>query len=321
MEFWRHLWSGEGFMPRRYCGIWDPSLISLHVVSDVTIWLAYLWIPLVMLWAFLGHRKALRFHRPTLLILLLYVVFITACGWTHFFDALMFYNPVYRINGLLRALTAAASLATAVSLVRLVPLVITAPVTILAQQGTMRQQFAWLRDILDGVTAGRLRLCETTDDLPRPLGAEPMFVTVTDSEHLGRVRRLVQKLAREAGFAPVRTYDLVTAAHEAAMNALKHGGSAAQVRGYAAADAVQVWIEDAGPGIPLDQLPISTLKQGYSTAGTAGQGWFMILSFVEKTYLRTGSGGTLVVLEMTRATQPDVVPFGFGVGGDIAAAA
>ncbi len=47
----------------------------------------------------------------------------------------------------------------------------------------------------------------------------------------------------------------------------------------------------------------------------------MILSFVEKSYLRTGPGGTQVVLEMERDRRPGVVPFALGVGGDIAAAA
>ena len=93
-----------------------------------------------------------------------------------------------------------------------------------------------------------------------------------------------------------------------------------KVRGYARADAAQVWVEDAGSGILLGRLPIATLKQGYSTAGTAGQGWFLILSFVDEAYLRTGPGGTQVVLEMERVSRAKPVPFALGVGGDITAA-
>lgn len=316
MEFWQKLWSGQGFMPRRSCGLWDESLISLHVVSDVVIWLAYLWIPLVMLGSYWVHKKTLRLHTPILLLLGLYVVFITACGWTHFFDALMFYNPVYRINGLVRALTAIVSLATALSLVKLVPQAITAPVTILAQRAALHQQHAWLRDIMDSATGGTLRLCETTHELPRPLGPETMAVEVAEASQLRSARQAAQRLAQDAGFDPSRSDDLLTAANEAAMNALAHAGGAT-VRGHTGTDRVQIWVEDKGPGIPLDKLPISTLKQGYSTAGSAGQGWYMILNLVDAAYLWTGPQGTILVLEMGRTAGRQAVPVAAAVGGDI----
>lgn len=317
MEFWQNLFSGQGFMPRRSCGVWPDSLIALHVVSDAIIWMAYLWIPLVMIWSYQSHKKMLRLHTPIILILVLYVVFITACGWTHFFDALMFYNPVYRINGAVRALTALVSFATAVSLVRLMPLAITAPVTILTQKVALHQQHAWLRDILDSVTSGTLKLCEKPSELPEPLGKQPVTVEVTDATHLRQARRAVQTLAQKAGFEPLRASEIVSAIHEAAMNALAHTGGAA-VHGYASAAKVQIWIEDKGAGIPLDKLPIATLKQGYSTAGTAGQGWYIILSLVDTAYLLTGPQGTIVVLETNRITSSEAVPFSTAVGGDVA---
>jgi anti-sigma regulatory factor (Ser/Thr protein kinase) len=302
-------------MPRRYCGVWSPSLIALHVVSDVLIWLAYLWIPLVMVWAYRSHRRDLLLHAPTYLIFLLYTVFITACGWTHFFDALMFVDPVYRLNGVVRALTAIVSVATAVSLVQLVPRAITAPIKILSQQATLARQQAWLRDILDAATGGVLRLCFSSSQLPAPLAGSPAELTVASANDLAAVRRMVQRLTAEVGFARSRAQDLVTTAHEAAMNTLRHAGGGT-VRGYWDGDRVQIWVEDHGPGIPLDRLPIATLKQGYSTAGTAGQGWFQVLSLADAAYLRTGADGTTVVLEMARETSPPI-PFSVEVGGDV----
>ncbi len=318
MEFWQNLFSGQGFMPRRTCGVWPDSLIALHVVSDAVIWMSYLWIPLVMLWSYQAHRKTLRLHTPLTLLLFLYVIFITACGWTHFFDALMFYNPVYRLNGIVRGLTAVASFATAVSLVRLMPLAITAPVTILTQKVALNQQHAWLRDILDSVPSGALKLCEKPSDWPEALGKDPVTVEVSDPSHLRQVRRAVQTLAEKAGFEPLRASDTISAVHEATMNALAHTGSGT-VHCHASAAKIQVWIEDKGAGIPLDKLPIVTLKQGYSTAGTAGQGWYMILSLVDAAYLLTGSEGTVIVLEMNGITSHEVVPFSTAVGGDVAA--
>nr|CAA9246683.1 hypothetical protein AVDCRST_MAG63-1698 [uncultured Armatimonadetes bacterium] len=318
MEFWRNLFSDRGFMPRRVCGTWDDSLVALHVVSDALIWLSYLWIPLVMLWSYRANRKTLRLHKPTLMIFALYVIFITACGWTHFFDALMFYNPAYRVNGLVRALTAVASVGTAVSLVRLMPLAVTAPVTILTQQAALHQQHRWLRDILDSATDGRLHLCRDRSELPTPPDAEPATIEVAEAGALRQVRRSVEGLARAAEFPTPRIHDLISAVHEAAMNACAHAGEA-QVRCYGTENTLQIWVEDAGPGIPLDRLPISTLKQGYSTAGSAGQGWYMILTFVDAVFLLTGPEGTTVVLEMRRAAGREALPFSAAVGGDVAA--
>jgi anti-sigma regulatory factor (Ser/Thr protein kinase) len=318
LEFWHQLFSGRGFMPRRLCGTWDDSLLALHIVSDAVIWLSYLWIPLVMLGSYWARRRTLRLQGPVLWVLALYVVFISACGWTHFFDALMFWHPVYRLNGLVRAATAVVSLATAVSLVKLVPRALTAPVTILTQQAALRQQHVWLRDILECATSGVLTLCETREELPAPLDLEPLTLGVSEASQLREVRHRVQALAESAGIDPSRTADLVTSVHEAAMNALVHAGSAA-VHGCRAQGKVQVRIEDEGPGIPLDRLPIYTLKQGYSTAGTAGQGWYLILNFVDRAHLWTGAEGTTLVLEMGKEARPHALPFSLAVGGDVAA--
>jgi anti-sigma regulatory factor (Ser/Thr protein kinase) len=208
------------------------------------------------------------------------------------------------------------SLATAVSLARLIPMAIHAPVTILTQQATMRQQQEWLRDILDSTTDGVLKLCRTEADLPVPLSDDPQEVNVTDATQLRKVRQMVHRLTRQAKFDEDRAGEMIVSVHEAAMNALYHGGDV-QVRGFAEGDTVQVWIEDRGPGIPLDRLPLSTLKQGYSTAGTAGQGWFMVLSFVDRADLLTGPEGTRLVLQMRRLAAPRSVPFAASVGGDI----
>lgn len=320
MEFLRQLFSGDGFMPRRLCGTWSESLIQLHVVSDVVIWIAYMWIPLVMLYAYKAQKQSLRIPRPLIALLLLYVTFITACGWTHFMDALMFYQPAYRINGLVRGLTAVVSFMTAVSLLRLIPQAITAPITIVTQQAALKQQHQWLRDILDAATGGVLHLCERTEELPPPAASEGQQVSVRTPADLRAVRQMVEQVSHEVGLSLTQTEDFVSACHEAAMNALVHA-TGATIMGFVdhAHGRIQVWVEDTGSGIPLDRLPISTLKQGYSTAGTAGQGWFLVLTMVDRAYLLTGRGGTRLVLEISRdPSRPSAIPFSHTVGGDVA---
>jgi anti-sigma regulatory factor (Ser/Thr protein kinase) len=252
--------------------------------------------------------------------LFLYVTFITACGWTHFMDAMMFFQPAYRINGLVRCLTAIVSFMTAVSLLRLIPQAITAPITIITQQAALKQQHQWLRDILDAATGGVLHLCESSAELPPPAASTGQSVAVHVASDLRSVRQMTERISQAVGLSPTQTEDFTCACHEATMNALVHA-QGATVNGYIdyAHGRAQVWVEDTGSGIPLDRLPISTLKQGYSTAGTAGQGWFLVLTMVDRAYLLTGRGGTRLVLEVSREpSRPSAIPFSHSVGGDVA---
>ncbi len=305
-------------MPRRLCGDWDGGLIWLHVVSDSVIFLSYLWIPLTMFAAFRSHGNRLIIPQATWFLIALYIAFIAACGFTHFFDALMFWNPVYRINSLVRAMTAVVSLLTAASLARLIPVAITAPIAMNAQQRLVKQQQDWLRDILDAATGGVLRLRSSATELPEPISRSPREILVNGAKDLSKLRRLLTEEATRAGFGFVRKDALITAVHEAAMNALRHAGSGT-VRIFQNEETIQVWITDAGQGIPLDRLPIATLKQGYSTAGTAGQGWFLMLSSVDAAYLHTGEGGTTIVLQMEITPPEPTIPLSQWVGGDVPA--
>ena len=63
---------------------------------------------------------------------------------------------------------------------------------------------------------------------------------------------------------------------------------------------VQVRVEDEGRGIAVADLPNATLRRGYSTAGTMGHGFKMILMTVDRVHLLTGSTGTHVVIEQDR---------------------
>jgi len=115
------LLSTEGFVPRKACGAWTPELIGLHSGSDILIWLAYLSIPLVL--AFFAWRKPLGRYK---VIVLLFAAFILFCGFTHLVDAVMFERPMYRLGGVLKAMTAVVSWATVFALIAIVPRLMTA---------------------------------------------------------------------------------------------------------------------------------------------------------------------------------------------------
>ncbi|MGH7805676.1 MAG: sensor histidine kinase, partial [Candidatus Binatia bacterium] len=109
-------WFFTRFMPHGHCFFWTPDVLWLHVVSDALIALSYFSIPLTLLY-FTRHRADL----PYRWVFYCFGAFIVACGTTHVVDIVTLWIPVYRVDGAVKAVTAAISLATAVLLVPLVP--------------------------------------------------------------------------------------------------------------------------------------------------------------------------------------------------------
>lgn len=174
----------------------------------------------------------------------------------------------------------------------------------------MEQQRAFLRDVLSSVTEGKLCLCDGPDDLPPRLTDSVGETVPLSRQTLYLLRRSAMAAAEERGFSSERTDDLATAANEAGMNAIVHTGDGT---GYVRADAttIQVWVEDRGGGIDMASLPRATLERGFTTAGTLGHGFWLILKMVDRTYLLTGPGGTTVVLEQNR--MPPVPAWAYGL--------
>src|SRR6476661_376778 len=103
------------FMPHGHCYLWIPSLLWLHVASDLLIGLAYIGISL-LLWALVR-----RLRLPFSPVFLAFGLFIGLCGGTHFMEVWTTWYPDYFASGLLKAATAAASVATAVALLYVKP--------------------------------------------------------------------------------------------------------------------------------------------------------------------------------------------------------
>ena len=112
----------DGFMPHGHCFLWLPSILWTSVISDALITLAYLTIPLVLLYV-IRRRRDLPFDW----MFVAFGVFILACGATHLTDIVVIWQPHYWLLAGLKALTALASVITALALVRLVPAVLRIP--------------------------------------------------------------------------------------------------------------------------------------------------------------------------------------------------
>ncbi|QHV96792.1 sensor histidine kinase [Spirosoma endbachense] len=113
VDFFRQLTGSSDWPPRWYCGNWTDFHGWLYIISDLTIWLAYMAIPMILI-RFIFIKKGV----PLAKVFWLFGAFILLCGLTHLVDAIMFWLPVYRINALVRFLTAVVSILTVFALIR-----------------------------------------------------------------------------------------------------------------------------------------------------------------------------------------------------------
>ncbi|MCA9211296.1 MAG: hybrid sensor histidine kinase/response regulator, partial [Planctomycetales bacterium] len=121
-EYFLNLFSTSGY-PRRWdCGDWSDFAGWFHVLSDLGTWAAYTAIPLTLFF-FVRRRRDIPFSR----IFLLFGAFILACGTVHLIEAIIFWYPIYRIQGVVKFITAVVSWGTIVALVRILPYALTLP--------------------------------------------------------------------------------------------------------------------------------------------------------------------------------------------------
>jgi anti-sigma regulatory factor (Ser/Thr protein kinase)/CheY-like chemotaxis protein len=157
------------------------------------------------------------------------------------------------------------------------------------------RQRLFVREMLYAVTDGKLILCDSEAEIPTtplirfgPYSLEP--------KSMRDVRVQVQESALKLGVSEERRNDIVMAVGEATMNAVVHGADAV-ANIWASDDCLRIRIEDKGPGMDLSTLHRATMDKGYTTAGSRGFGFFIMLSVVDRVYLLTGPSGTTIVLE------------------------
>lgn len=119
-EFFRKLLDTSDWPPRWHCGKWTEFHGWLYIISDILVWSAYFAIPLIII-RYISKKHDARFIR----LYFLFAGFILACGATHFFDAITFWWPLYRVNALVRAITGIISWITVFYLIRLLPVAFT----------------------------------------------------------------------------------------------------------------------------------------------------------------------------------------------------
>jgi len=163
---------------------------------------------------------------------------------------------------------------------------------------------AFLRDVLAAATENKLHLCLSSDDLPsRPTPCESPIVLTKPTLHDFRME--ARACAAKIGMEQTRIDDFENAVGESAMNAVVHSGAGIGELWHTPSGAVQAWIFDNGSGIPLANLPRALLQTGFSSRGTLGQGFRIILQSVDRVFIWSSPAGTVIVLEQEKeATLP-----------------
>ncbi|EKD42260.1 MAG: Sensor protein [uncultured bacterium] len=115
IEFFTGLLRGD-FMPHGHCFFWRPEILWLHVISDGLIAISYYAIPAALLF-FIRKKRDLPFQW----VFWMFGAFILLCGTTHIMSMITFWNPIYRLEGLIKAATAVISVLTAVLMFPLIP--------------------------------------------------------------------------------------------------------------------------------------------------------------------------------------------------------
>lgn len=151
-------------------------------------------------------------------------------------------------------------------------------------------------DVIEAVTGGRLLLL-LPDEIEKALGGAIEGERTIAAGGLGEAIEWLQGTLLSEFPQLTDPARLVDAAGEALANAVKHaGGGTYQL--YRKEGVAQVRVSDHGPGIEFTGLSKAAFVPGYSTAGTLGHGFDVMLDRCDRVLLATQPGMTLLVLEV-----------------------
>ncbi len=109
-------------MPHGHCLYWKTELLRLFVIGDGLTAIAYYSIP-VAIFYFVYKRKDLAFRW----VFVLFSIFILLCGTTHLMFIWTLWNPMYRVEIVLKLLTGVVSVATAIIVWPIIPKALALP--------------------------------------------------------------------------------------------------------------------------------------------------------------------------------------------------
>jgi anti-sigma regulatory factor (Ser/Thr protein kinase) len=131
------------------------------------------------------------------------------------------------------------------------------------------------------------------------------WVPITDPSSVGEARRTALMAAQRLGFDETQSGELALLAAESSRNVLLHGGGGqVVVAGMkdGAHPVARILAMDKGPGIANIA---QAMTDGYSTAGTMGEGMGAMKRMATTLEIFTGRAGTILLLELGRPASPE----------------
>jgi signal transduction histidine kinase len=122
MSVFNELFTTTSAAPHGYCLLWNRRLVTIHVICDGLIALAYILIPIII-YLFVRTKNI----RENKVLFALFASFILACALTHVMDIVVIWYPWYVLQGLIMAIAAIVSILTVVTLWQQMPALIKLP--------------------------------------------------------------------------------------------------------------------------------------------------------------------------------------------------
>jgi diguanylate cyclase (GGDEF)-like protein/PAS domain S-box-containing protein len=142
-ESLQQLINNPAFLPHGHCYLWSPALMWIYIVADGMVAAAYFSIP-PALWYFARKRSDLQYRW----LVVLFGVFIVACGTTHIMKIWNIWNSAYWLDAYITLFTGIVSVACAAAIWPIMPTVLALPrrSELEAAYQALSDQHAQLRD-------------------------------------------------------------------------------------------------------------------------------------------------------------------------------
>ncbi len=139
----------------------------------------------------------------------------------------------------------------------------------------------------------------TPEEILKYLGS-PLtdVIEISTYEDLSKIRSLTKEIIVKNFGQQEKFADIALTVSEGLTNAIKHAGKGSYQIFKKNDNLAQFMIADNGKGIDFKSLPKATLLSGFSTKGTLGVGFSVMLDLSDRVLLATDPGGTTLVLEV-----------------------
>lgn len=226
-------------MPHRYCYLWNPLILWLHVISDSLITVSCFCIPIALVYL-VRRRRDLPFNS----IFWMFGLFITGSGATHLMEVWTVWHPSYLLAGIVKAMTAMVSVATALMLIPLIPHAIALPSSEPMRDVTEREQ-------------AEARLAEQTEELSRQADELLRSQQALESQKL-MLQSVLDSMAEGLVAADEQGRFIIW--NPAAVRIL--GSGAANLPSREWTPFYGLYLEDMVTPFPADQLPLVRAIRG-----------------------------------------------------------